>query len=170
VGRQIAIVASPVDEQSLVDFLREAGPIQLCLQGAGTKAELFPKAIPPLDPPRSQLFIWNQQYRWTPKLLHPTPKGGGLIENIYEGPVIELGRVLLDNFSVERGCCLGRGRIYWAHRNRQKGFLAWYERLIRWIRKNGTNLSKRGRACYCLPDALRIWEARDSAPRSGDGM
>jgi hypothetical protein len=161
-GRQIALVASSADEQLLLAFLREAGPIQLCVRAAVTAAELWLDDFPPFDPtePRYQYFIWNQAFRWTPRLVQQTPTGGGRIENLDVGPVIEFGRTAIHVFTVDRGVCLGRGRIYWGQRNRHKGFAAWYERVAGWVRRNGENLSSRGAACYCLPNALRIWQAR----------
>jgi hypothetical protein len=166
-GRQIAVVASPADEQSLLSYLRQSGPIQLCVRGAAAAAELWPDALPPFHHTRVQYFIWNRTFRWTPKVVRQTPEGGGLIENIWAGPVIEFDRTFMDKFRVDRGVCLGNGRIYWGQRNRHKGFPAWYERVAGWVRRNGVNLSARGPGCYCLPDALRVWRARQQG--SGPG-
>jgi hypothetical protein len=123
--------------------------------------------FPPFDPaqPRYQYFIWNKEFDWSPELVNRTPQGGGLIDDIWAGPVIEFVRtVSMDQFVVDRGACLGRGRIYWAQENRHAGFAAWYELVARWVRRTGANLSSRGPACYCLPDALRLWQARQTRP------
>src|SRR5262245_21723015 len=121
-GRQIAVVASPADERSFLSFLRGLGSIQLCVEGAETAAELWPDEFPPYHHTRAQFFDRNQEFRWTPKVVQPTPEGGGLIENLEKGPVIEFDRTAMHMFSVEQGICLGRGRIYWAQKNRHKGF------------------------------------------------
>lgn len=160
-GRQIALIASPADEQALLAYLRECGPIQLCVRAAKTAADLWLDDFPPFDPlgPRCQYFIWNQAFDWSPKLIQQTAEGGGLIDEIWAGPVIEFTRtVILDQPTVDNGIC--RGRIYWAQENTHDGFVAWYQRVAGWVRHNGENLSTRGVACYYLPDALRIWQDR----------
>jgi hypothetical protein len=85
-------------------------------------------------------------------------------------PVVEFCRTSLDSFQVEGGICLGPGRVYLSERNRRKGMITWYKRITGWVRRNGVNLSGRGRACYCLPDALRVWQERQSlAPEQAAG-
>jgi hypothetical protein len=167
-GQQIAVVASPTDEQALLAFLRESGPIQLCVRGADTAAELWPDEFPPFYHTRTQYFIWNQAFAWTPKVAHQTPDGGGVIEDMATAPVVEFCRTFMDSFRVGRGICLGHGRVYLSDRNKRKGMATWYKRITDWIRWRGVNLSGRGRACYCLPDALRLWQERQSnAPVRG---
>lgn len=159
-ARQIAVVASPADERSLLVFLREVGPVRLCVRAATTIAELFPDEFPPYHHTRELYYLWNQAFHWSPRVVQPTPGGGGMIENLEVGPVIEFRRSAMHMFAVDRGVCLGRGRIYWAQRNRHKGFETWYDRVAGWVRRNGENLSTRGSACYCLPDALRTLQAK----------
>jgi hypothetical protein len=161
-GQQIAIFASPADERALLTFLREAGPIQLCVRGADTAAELWPDDFPPFHHTRTQYFIWNRAFAWTPRLVQRTPAGGGLIEDMATAPVVEFCRTFMHSFQVVDGECLGHGRVRLDERNRRKGMVAWYKRITDWIRRNAVNLSARCRACYCLPDALRILQERQS--------
>jgi hypothetical protein len=97
-GQQIAVVASPNDEQALLAFLRESGPIQLCVRGAGTAAELWPDEFPPFHHTRTQYFSWNQAFAWTPKVAQQTPDGGGVIEDMATAPVVEFSRTFMDFF------------------------------------------------------------------------
>lgn len=160
-GRQIALVASPADEQALLAYLRASGPIQLFVRAAAKAADLWLDDFPPLDPtrPRYQYFIWNKAFEWSPQLVQQTAEGGGMIDDIWAGPVIEFVRTAVkDPLTVNQEIC--RGRIYWAQENSHQDFAAWYQRVVGWVRRNGENLSTRGVACYYLPDALRIWQTR----------
>lgn len=170
-GRQIGLFASPVDEETFLAFLRERGPMQLCVRAADSEAGLWLDQFPPYEPTRFQFFLWNQAFRWTPKLSGGA--GGCVIENLDAGPVVEYCRTWMDGFLD----CVGRkdryvggnGRVYWGARNRHVGFEKWYESIAAWVRRNGRNLSVRGQARYCLRDALRQWEERQRTAAAASG-
>ena len=165
-GRQIAIFASEQDEQDLLTYLRETTSIQLFVRAADSETELWSETFAPYSFASSQYFIWNKAYAWRPPVKRDTPvsEGGSgkwYVELPGHGPVIEFDRTDMERF-LEAGPepgCFWNGRIYWAQSNRQKGFAKWFDGIMRWVRRNGRNISPWPTgAWYCLPDAYRLWE------------
>lgn len=167
-GQQIAIAATAVDEESLLGFLRESAEIQLFLPCAPTVEEIWVDHFAPFGPYHTQYFIWNKAYAWKPRFgkINADVKGHGgwpYVLDPCHGPVIEFDRTNVDRF-LKRDLATGQyGRIYWAKYNRQKGFAKWFEAILRWVRRNGENLyPELSYGVYCLPDALRLWQAREA--------
>jgi hypothetical protein len=160
-GRQIAIIASEVDERMLLAYLRETAEVWLFARTAPSEAELWMDAFPPFNPIQSQFYIWNTAYAWRPRI---TKHGGWCSVDLPgHGPVIEFQRTDIRAVleSAPNPSWIGHGRIYWAQYNRQKGFLRWYDGLTRWVRRHGHNVSPvRTSAWYCLPDAYKLWQER----------
>jgi len=169
-GRQVAVIASPVDEQSFLSWLRTTAPIQLFSGVASTKSGLRTETFAPFCDSSTQYFIWNEEYAWRPKILRGDPaRNNGQpwcrIDLPDHGPVLEFDRTDMQAF-LRKGCEQGLhvpGRLYWGQYNRQKGFMKWYESIVRWVRKNGVNVSPCSSwAWYCLPDAYRLWQEHKS--------
>src|SRR6516225_3367378 len=161
-GRQIAILATKSDEEALLQFLRETAHIELFVPCAPTIGKLWVERFAPYGPYATQYYVWNKSYAWKPKFgrVRTEVKDHGgwyFVENPLDGPVIEFCRSNVPEFLKQASVsALDYGRIYWAKYNRQKGFAIWFEKIIRWIRKNGRNLSAElGRSVFWLPDA---WE------------
>ena len=167
-GQQIAIAATAVDEDSLLAFLRESADIQLFLPSAATVEELWVDRLASYDPYHTQYFIWNKAYAWKPKFgrVNEDVEGQGgwpFVDNNLQGPVIEFDRTNVDRFLKTDLATCQFGRLYWAKYNRQKGFVKWFEAILRWVRRNATNLNpKSPLGIYCLPDALRLWQSREA--------
>jgi hypothetical protein len=167
-GQQIAIAATAADEESFLAFLRESAEIQLFLPWAATVEELWVDRLAPYGPYHTQYFIWNKAYAWKPKYgrANEDVEGHGGWRSVFDklqGPVIEFSRTNVDQF-LKADLATGQyGRVYWAKYNRQKGFKKWFEAILRWVRRNGVNLyPKSSCGVYCLPDALRLWQAREA--------
>lgn len=167
-GRQIAVAATAADEGSLLDFLRASADIRVFRSAAPSVEQLWVEEFDPFGPEDTQYFIWNADYAWKPKYRQSDGGGWFYVENALQGPVIEFDRTdiegLLANLAVG-----AYGRVYWYGSNRQKGFAAWYEGIVRWVRRTGHNLWPGGPfGVWALPDAWRLWQAR-GAPEAEPG-
>jgi hypothetical protein len=167
-GQQIAVAATSVDEESLLAFLRESAYIQMFRPSAATVEDLWVDRFAPYDQYHTQYFIWNKAYAWKPEFgwVNEDVEGHGgwrFVSNRLRGPVIEFDRTNVDRFLNTDLATVQYGRIYWAKYNRQKGFVKWFEAILRWVRRTGTNLHpKSSYGFYCLPDALRLWQSREA--------
>jgi hypothetical protein len=167
-GQQIAIAATAVDEESLLAFLRESADIKLFLPSAATVDDLWVDRFAAYDPYHTQYFIWNKAYAWKPEFgrVNKDVEGHGgwrFVCNRLQGPVIQFNRTNMDGFLKTDLATSQYGRIYWAKYNRQKGFAKWFEAILRWVRRNATNLHpKSSYGIYCLPDALRLRQSREA--------
>ena len=133
-GRQIALIASETDEQAFLTYLRQTSSIQLFRSSAASEAELWVDSFPPYNPLETQYFIWNTAYTWRPHIIEGEA-GVCHIDLPTHGPVIEFQRTNMGAFlkSGPSDTWNAKGRIYWAQYNRQKGFLKWYEAIVRWM-------------------------------------
>jgi len=108
-----------------------------------------------------QYFIANENFPWSPELGRVRAdapvvehRGWYYIADTSSAPIIEYSR---HNFEVRHS----HGRVYWA-----KGFASsnypsydleafdqWYQRVVRWLRKNGRRISKDPHSVYYFPGA-----------------
>lgn len=160
-GRHIAVAASALDEDLFLAFLRETAEIQLFRYFASNQEELWVDRFAPFGPNDDTYFIWNKSYAWKPKFKSTETGDQVYIENNTHGPVLKFRRTHLSSFLTKDLDVGAHGGIYWAKYNRQKGFLAWFDSIVRWLRRRGHNLCPRSSsAVYCLPDAFRLWRER----------
>ena len=164
-GKQTAVAMTDLDELEFLSFLRETADIQLLESFAPSKEELFVSQFSPIRQGHWAYDIWNKAFDWkieygqvrddVPKSRNP---GWYYIGNTDSAPVIQYTR---HNFNDASG--LSYGRVYWSkyfaagpHEIRYdvKAFSAWYDKIVRWIRKNGKQKEKGAYNAYFLPDAL----------------
>jgi hypothetical protein len=75
VGRQLAVFASPADEESLLAFLRSTAPIRLILPFAASAELLWVESLPPFEAPgAAKVLLWHTGYRWRPKVRGATER------------------------------------------------------------------------------------------------
>lgn len=163
--RSIVIVASPVDELALLDFLRSTADIQLLTVYAPTPAELFIKEAAPYGPLWHTLLIWNRAYPWTPRTAAMTnPAGWVYIRDYLTAPVIVLHRTDIAKELVNLAPV--HGSLSWAKHHMSDdppydvpAFGRWFDRVVRWVKKVGTLAADRFDVKVLhLPDA---WLLRD---------
>ncbi len=167
-GQQIQVAATSVDEEKFLTFLRESADVQLLVPCAPSVEQLWVDDFAPYGPYRTQYWVWNKAYPWTPKYgyVNQDVEGHGgwpYISNNLDGPLIEFSRTNLKHFP-QSDMAFGHGRIYWSKLDHQTGFEKWFGNILRWIRRTGTNIFPNSRnAVYCLPDALELWRTRSTA-------
>ena len=165
-GRQTAVAMTDLDEVEFLTFLRGTADIQLVESFAPTKEELFVDAFSPRRRGHWTYDIWNRAFDWkieykrvrdcVPKSQNP---GWYYVSNTHNAPLIEYSR---HNFNDASG--LTYGRVYWSkffaaepndiHYD-VNAFSVWYDRIVRWIRKNGKQKERGAYNPYFLPDAMR---------------
>ena len=161
-GRQIQIAATQPDEKTFLSFLRRSGEIAIISTFSRIRDTLwFDKFAPQLSGNWSY-HIWNKEFPWKPE-YRQTDKANNLVKNglfyisnLNTAPVIEFRRSDVPKRKY--------GRIYWA-----KEFAApdglnydveifgkWFDKIVRWVRKNGHKDQSDTFSPYFLPDALKI--------------
>lgn len=166
-GRAIAVAASNVDEALFLAFVRETADIKIFRSFAPTTDELWVNDFAPFGPNEDRYFLWNTRYAWKPKYRRTEPPTYAYIEAKDHGPVLSFRRTDMKAF-LEKDLAVGAfGGLYWGQYNRQKGFLKWYEAIVRWVRQTGENLCPgSASAVYCLPDALRLRQTSAAVRRT----
>jgi hypothetical protein len=114
-----------------------------------------------------QYFAWNRAFAWTPEYgqvaegaVVKNRVGWSFLRNRSTAPVLEYDR---HNFSGSRGVI---GRIYWAKHFATPGplaydveaFSAWFDRVVRWIRKRGRQHRRVAYEPYFMPDAWNKYQ------------
>lgn len=161
-GRQIAVAGTAADEGAFLEYLRGTADIRIFRSAAPTVEQLWVDGFAPFGPEDTQYFIWNARYAWKPKYRWSDGGGWFYVENRHQGPVIEFDRTDIEGLLTKDLAVGAYGRIYWYGSNRQKGFAAWYEGIVRWVRRTGNNLWLGGPfGVWALPDAWRLWQARE---------
>jgi hypothetical protein len=169
-GRQIQVVATAADESAFLAFLRESAEIAIIDTFTRTRDALWVDEFNPELIGHWIYKIWNKAYPWQPeyrqtdKAENPNNNGLFYVSNTDIAPVIEFTRS-----DVPRGKC---GRIYWG-----KDFSAphgldydtdafgkWFDKVVRWVRKNGRKDQNNVYSPYYLPGA---WQMYMDAQQSG---
>lgn len=103
-------------------------------------------------------YVWNKRFTWSPeysrvseKAYHPEVIGWYYVANKNIAPIIEVD---CGDLSRRRA-----GRIYWSKDFAAphglsydiSSFTEWYDRIIRWIRKNGQRLASERLGPYYMP-------------------
>ncbi len=158
-GRQIAVAMLPEDETRFVQFLRSTTEIRLFRWSAPSPSQLEVFGTE-LGNERS-FYIWPTAFKWEPEFSQfgeiavPESRGRFYLRNTSAAPLLEYSR-----HGFEPGQAYGR--LYWS-----KTFAApvgldydsavfetWYERVVRWVRKNGQRYKAERSGPYYLPQAL----------------
>lgn len=165
-GRRVDFAASALDEDLFLEFLRGSADIQLFRSFADTEEQLWVEQLAPFGPTETHYYVWNMKYAWKPKFRRSLNEEKVYIEDKLHGSVLHFTRTNLACFLAKDLDVGAYGGVYWAKYNRQRGFLLWFESIVRWIRQTGLNLRPGGNsAVYCLPDALRLWRTRTSVAK-----
>ena len=162
-GRQTLVAMTDRDEETFLTFLRSTADFQLLESKAPTKEAIWVDRFAPREQGHWQYYIWNKAFSWTIEygqvnLDAPVVERRGwyYIRNASIAPVIEYDR---HNFSQG----LQNGRVYWAkswadgppsEHYDVEAFTRWYDKVVRWIRKQGKQRKIMAYNPYYLPDAL----------------
>ena len=161
-GKQVAVAMLEQDEAEFLGFLRSTATIRLFRWSAPTAETLSVESFADDRSVCWQFFIWNTAFPWEPSVRYVPAdapvverRGWAYISNSGTAPVLEYDR---HNFSDKNA----GGRIYWA-----KYFVAskpltydvadferWYDRVARWLRKQGRRITPESRGPYYLPHAF----------------
>jgi len=169
-GRQTAVALSETDERDLLTFLRKDADIQIVKRAASSPELLFVSEFPPRGPNQYYFHLWNTAFPWQPEfgqlgleLREQRPDSQFYLKNTAGAPIIEYYREPFENPGA-----IGSGRVYWdtdfaIYRGPHydtRAFGLWYDKVVRWLRKNGQRVElARGWYQYWLPGA---WQLRTS--------
>jgi hypothetical protein len=161
-GKQTAVAMTDKDEDLFLAFLHDTGDIQLFESHAPSPAQIRVTGFAPRQEGHWQYYIWNKAFAWNieyGQVSEEAPvverRGWYYVRNAATGPVIEYDR---HNFSGSK-----TGRIYWSKSwtlgdpnnfYDVEAFGKWYDKIVRWIRKNGQQQNKGAYYLYFLHDAL----------------
>jgi len=165
VGRQIQIAMTSVDEEEFLAFLRESADIAIF--GSFTQApdDLWVDGFSPELMGHWTYHIWNKAYLWWPeygrtyKAENPDHRNFFYVSNSNDAPVIEFGRSDVARRKY--------GRIYWSkYFAAPRGldydvdsFGKWFDKIVRWVRKNGRKDHDDYYSPYFLPDAWQLYKS-----------
>ncbi|MDZ4659482.1 MAG: hypothetical protein SH868_18075 [Bythopirellula sp.] len=156
-GRQIAVAATHVDELSLLAFLRSTAEVCLAESLAPTADGLWVETFGEYASAHQQYWLWNTAFRWQPtfgRVNADVPGiGGWYYIQAHSAPLVEFVRT---DWATK---CYGR--LYWSKdfaapnglEYDVRAFSVWFDRLIRWVRKNSKPLKSGKCSTYFLPHA-----------------
>jgi hypothetical protein len=169
-GRQINFFMTSKDEKDFLDYARST--CNLAILPYTSKESVF-KPLESLSPPKSQDFWWNLwlvnmdiSHKVVTKFI---PEQGYFLVDESASDVLEFSR------SLPFDDRLNRGRIwaeFYSHFDDNTGQLVkkdqelgkWFERLVRWIRKN---FRKEDSLIYIGPCAQELLDSIDFVPEQG---
>jgi len=147
-GKQIAVAMTIKDEENFLDFLNSIANIQIFISPAPNKEAFYINCFSKEYNANQKYYIWNKEFKWSLELGKITHDKTGERQNWffikdYEAPLIEYSR---HNFEDEKMY----GRIYWSKNFASPNplkydaalFEKWYNKVVRWIRKNGKQKEK----------------------------
>jgi len=159
-GRQVPVFATQADADALIAFMRETAEIAIFVNFAETAEGLWVEAP---DVKGNPFFrVWNKRFPWTPEYgrvgensVEPKHVGWYYVRNTGAAPVVEF-----DCGTLGKGRW---GRMYWSKyftapdglEYDVDAFSQWYDKILRWIRKQGKKRPGDHPGPYYLPDA---WE------------
>ena len=167
-GRQIQIAATPVDEKAFLEFLRQEADFILLESHAPTIAQLYKVSFEKVFRDHFQYQIWNRAFPWEPQYgqvqenpYNPDKIGWYYMRNKGAAPLIEFNRTNIDRPQF--------GRIYWSkYFSAPNGldydveaFTKWFDKVIRWVRKNSAGKITTSWVTWFLPDA---WRSHNTKP------
>ncbi len=175
-GRQLPIIATPLDERLLLAYVQTLSPIRVFVSHGSSIEDLWIDDWEQRDIQEFQFKVWLQNFPWEPEYRQTggpqcPKKNAGLwyISNSHTAPVIEICR------SWKGG--LGEGRIYWGKDFSAPNGLAYdvdtfskcVDRIWRWIRRNGHRMKSdySTHPPYCLPDGVNQMKLLPENPFNG---
>jgi len=154
-GRQIAVAMTEVDEQSFLEFLRMTGPFKILMAFSSREQDLWVDDFRNNKPEEASFHIWNVSFPWKPE-FERNMDGDFYVINKMSAPLLQY---VQHDFARPRAKA---GRLYWAKHYFTtrlaydvNEFGKWYERVVRWVRKNSQRQDSGSFATNFLPDA---WE------------
>jgi hypothetical protein len=132
------------DEQNFLAFLRAGAEIRIYRRAAPSPELLSIANFPSRDSGESAFTLWNTAFPWKANYAQWDEarfrKPDFYLDNTAGAPLIEYVRHAFDNPKPQV-----RGRIYWntdfqiytGPQYDREAFSRWYERVVRWLRKNG---------------------------------
>ena len=166
-GRQIAIAASAADEEAFLKWLSESTDIQLLRSHVPSEQDLWVDHFLPFKA-EDHYYLWNKKYAWNPNVCTTDDGAEFYVQNTDQGPVLEFRRTNVDRFLASP--LTATGRIYWGAYNKQKGFITWFDKVLRRIRKTGTPLKVYSSTVYCQPDLWQQLQTRQHGVTGWDGQ
>ena len=159
-GRQIQIAATLQDEHDFLGFVRKTADVAILGMFEQSKDDIWVGTFHPDLMGHSSYSIWNQAFPWTPEYGQTKAKGLFYISNTNTAPVIEFSRSDVPQRKY--------GRVYWAKDFSApegldydiRAFGRWFDRIVRWLRKEGYKDANDPCSPYFLPDA---WETHRNA-------
>jgi hypothetical protein len=145
------------DEGKFLAFVRAHADIQILVAHAASAEGLFLEELP-ADKSKTQFFLWNRSFPWTPD-VGQTTLGNPYLRNIHTAPVIEYCR----------RSHLQSGRLFWSKGLAPEGefsldgypyaydaqrFEGWYDQVIAWVKANSTATGPAHRRTYRMRGAL----------------
>ena len=161
-SRQTQVAMTDADERDFLAFLRSTAEIQLFESSAPSPELMTVDQFAPREQGHWQYFIWNRSFAWAPEYQFVGRNavvrdrvGWSFLGNKSSAPLLEYDR---HNFSDARD---GVGRVYWAKSFSAPApltydvdaFSKWFDRVVRWIRREGRQLQRGVFEPYLLPDA-----------------
>src|SRR5260221_1298535 len=175
-GRQTAVALSEDDEQRFLAFLRTGADVRVRRRSAPSPELLFIPDFPTRGSGQHSFRLWNTAFPWNPEFAQWGPEmldsqlaSQFYLKNTAGAPLIEYSREVFENPEA-----VIHGRIYWntdfeiyhGPKYDTAYFSLWYDKVVRWLRKNGKRVQvAKGWYQYWLPGA---WKLRtDSSMREG---
>ncbi len=167
-GRQTAVVATEQDERTMLAFLRSSADIRILRVGARTRDEVWVTEFAPYDRFHDRYLLWNTAFAWEPDIQQA--EGRFIVrDRLTACPVIDFVRTDVERLlRPDNTLLVAFGRLYWAKPHvtdcvayNVAEFDRWYDRVIRWVRKQGRRVPAISLSPYLLPDAWRRWQERE---------
>jgi hypothetical protein len=165
-GRQTSVALSEDDEREFLAFLRDGVDVKVLSWAARTPDQIFIPEFPRRGPNQHHFRLWNTAFPWNPEFAQWEADVADrelasqyYLKNTAGAPLIEYVREPFENPKP-----IMHGRIYWntdfaIYRGLTydiAAFNLWFNRVVRWLRKNSTRVQvSKGWYQYWLPGA---WE------------
>jgi hypothetical protein len=165
-GKQIQICTTDSDNLLFEDYLRSTFTCVFFQSSAPTIDQVqitsFSEARSPFG---AQIFIWNNQFKWTPEFGQTTAKDKFYLSDISKAPLIEFSKTVWTPNS-------SHGRIYWAKyftagpiEYDVNEFESFYKSVTKWFIKNAKGkIKSAGINIYYLKEA---WERQTQNQKNG---
>ncbi|GHT10744.1 hypothetical protein FACS1894170_03380 [Planctomycetales bacterium] len=161
-GKQTYFYMNEDDENRFLDFARENGNVRIVpVMRKNNKIEIL-DSLPEIGVPYwYRCYLWNAGISSEPILEYIERQNYYLVDE-YKSEIIHFNRTdYRGNIRIDGKIKCDPGRIFIDHKiwgeneliSRSQEFLDWYEKLARWIRKNGVYRTKGG---YVFPGMIEL--------------